>query len=50
MDINYPIVGAVLLFMILLIIFIIRRNLKDEREFEEELNQPDPEDPNEKSE
>jgi len=42
MAVNYPIAGAVLLVMILLIVFIIRRNRKDEREFEEELNKPDP--------
>lgn len=37
MAINYPIVGLVLLAVILLIIFLIRRNQKDRTAYEKEL-------------
>ena len=37
MAINYPIVGAVVLAVILLIIFLIRRNQKDEKKFERDM-------------
>ena len=37
MAINYPIAGAVVLAVILLIIFLIRRNQKDEKKFERDM-------------
>jgi hypothetical protein len=38
MNVNYGIVGLVLLGMIFLIIYLIRRNNKDKRDFEKQLN------------
>lgn len=37
MDVNYTIVGVVLLAVILLIIFLIVRNQKDKKKFEKEM-------------
>ncbi|WP_442590466.1 hypothetical protein ACSBL2_04475 [Pedobacter sp. AW31-3R] len=37
MDINYEIAGLVLLAVILLIIYLIRRNQKDKKKFEKEM-------------
>lgn len=39
MEINYPIAGAVVLFAVLLLIFLIRKNAKDEKKFEKDENQ-----------
>ncbi|SDZ97904.1 FeoB-associated Cys-rich membrane protein [Pedobacter hartonius] len=39
MNINYPIAGIVLLAMILLVFFLIRRNRKDEKTFEKEMSE-----------
>ena len=39
MEINYLIVAAVLLAIVVLIIFLIRRNRKDQKEFENEVIQ-----------
>jgi hypothetical protein len=39
MDINYGWVGFALLLMIILIIWIIKRNKKDEKEYEDEIIQ-----------
>jgi len=38
MEINWLIIGVVVVFAIILIIFIIKRNLKDEKELETFLN------------
>ena len=40
-NINYFIVGLVVLAAIILIIFLIRRNQKDEKKFETKINQPE---------
>ena len=37
MDVNYPIAGVVLLAVILLIIYLIRKNQKDRKEFEKQI-------------
>jgi len=39
MEINYPVAGIVLLAMIILVIFLIRRNRKDEKTFEKEMSE-----------
>jgi len=39
MNINYPILTVVLLIVAALIIFIIRRNRKDQKDYEKESNQ-----------
>jgi len=39
MEINYPIVGVILLIAFLLIIFLIRRNKKDQKAFEKNVNE-----------
>lgn len=39
MDVNYEIAGLVLLAVILLIIFLIRRNQKDKKDFEKEMSE-----------
>ena len=39
MQVSYPIIGIVALIAIALIIFLIRRNIKDEKEFEQEVIQ-----------
>lgn len=39
MDINYTIVGAVVILTVLLIIFLIRRNRKDEKDYEKEVGE-----------
>lgn len=41
MDINYPIVGIVVAATIMFLIFLIRRNMKDEKTFEKDLNKLD---------
>jgi hypothetical protein len=38
MAINYKIAGIVLLLLILLVVFLIRRNLKDEKKFEKDMS------------
>jgi preprotein translocase subunit YajC len=38
MDVNYVVVALVVLGIILLIVFLIRRNNKDRRDFEKQLN------------
>lgn len=41
MNINFPIVGLVIAAAVILIIFLIRRNFKDGKKFEKELNKLD---------
>ncbi len=41
MEINYPLVGLVLVAVIGLIIFLIRRNRKDKKKYENEMIQSD---------
>jgi hypothetical protein len=41
MEINYQVIGSILLVVIILIIFLVRRNQKDKKELEEKLNHPD---------
>ncbi|MEO6149160.1 MAG: hypothetical protein ABIN95_06245 [Mucilaginibacter sp.] len=37
MEINYPVIGIVIVAAIILIILIVRRNLKDKKTFEQEM-------------
>lgn len=39
MTINYPLLGIFLLAVIILIVFLLRRNRKDEQKFEKQMNQ-----------
>lgn len=39
MEINYPITGLILLAAIVLLIYLIRRNQRDEKKFEKDLNE-----------
>lgn len=39
MEINYPIVGVILLIAIVIIIFIIKRNKGDQKDFEKNINE-----------
>jgi len=39
MEMNYPIVGVILLIAILIIVFLIRRNKKDREDFEKNINE-----------
>ncbi len=39
MEINYSIIGLIILVVVVLVIFLIRRNHKDEKDFEKNLNQ-----------
>jgi preprotein translocase subunit YajC len=39
MEINYPILGLVVLAVICLIVFLVRRNRKDEKKFEKEMTE-----------
>ncbi|WP_164849854.1 hypothetical protein [Mucilaginibacter limnophilus] len=41
MDVNYPIVGTVIAAAIMFLILLIRRNMKDEKTFEKDLNKLD---------
>jgi hypothetical protein len=39
MTLNYTVAGIILLAIILLVIFLMRRNLKDEKKFEKDMSQ-----------